>query len=66
MPTYEFVCKKCRKEFELFVNHVVTEEEKTCPECHGRELEQRFTELLGYNQKSCGADRAGGGFSGFG
>ena len=34
MPTYQYKCKECGNEFELF-QYMSDEPVKTCPECHG-------------------------------
>lgn len=35
MPIYEYICKKCKKTFEIFQK--ITEKQKTkCPKCRGR------------------------------
>lgn len=35
MPTYEYVCEKCRKNFELFQS-IKDEPIKRCPKCKGK------------------------------
>ena len=37
MPIYEYVCAKCRQEFEALVRG---EEKPECPECGGDQSEQ--------------------------
>jgi len=40
MPTYEFSCAKCQKEFTVTMTIREREEKKpTCPSCGGSELE---------------------------
>ncbi|NQU94953.1 MAG: zinc ribbon domain-containing protein [Candidatus Omnitrophica bacterium] len=34
MPTYEYVCKKCKERFELFQS-MTAEPVKVCPKCKG-------------------------------
>jgi len=44
MPTYEFVCKKCKKEFTLVLR--LKEYEKggfSCPKCKSKEVEQKIS-----------------------
>lgn len=40
MPIYEYACKGCEHEFELFVRKGV---EPACPECESEELERRLS-----------------------
>ncbi len=47
MPTYEFVCTKCLKEFSLTLT--IKEREATtpaCPTCGATELEPRMTSFF--------------------
>jgi putative FmdB family regulatory protein len=40
MPTYEFLCTKCQKEFSVTMTIREREEKKpTCPTCGGSDLE---------------------------
>lgn len=44
MPTYEFVCEKCKKTFTLQLR--LSEYEKrdfTCPNCKSRNVKQQIT-----------------------
>jgi len=44
MPTYDFLCGKCRKKFSLTMS--VSEYEKTkvqCPKCKSKEVKQRIS-----------------------
>jgi putative FmdB family regulatory protein len=44
MPTYEFVCEKCKKRFTLHLR--LAEYEKggfTCPKCKSRKLKQQIS-----------------------
>ncbi len=58
MATYDLRCRSCGKEFEVFVLGFLKDEAKVCPECNGREVEQRFTGFggvmgLGSASQSC-------------
>jgi putative FmdB family regulatory protein len=47
MPTYDFRCKKCRKEFSAMLS--LREYEKgqvKCPKCKGKQLEQLITHFM--------------------
>jgi putative FmdB family regulatory protein len=47
MPQYEFRCKKCNKEFNLFMSISERERKKiTCPSCKGRSVEQLITPFM--------------------
>jgi putative FmdB family regulatory protein len=44
MPTYDFKCKKCKKEFYLILS--IKEHEKKvfkCPHCGSEEVDQQFS-----------------------
>ncbi len=44
MPTYEFICEKCKKSFTLTIK--VTEYEKKkfqCPKCKSSKVKQQIT-----------------------
>lgn len=41
MPIYEYICLKCKKEFEELVLN--KEEEVRCPACGSKELEKKFS-----------------------
>ena len=40
MPVYEYVCRRCRREFEELVRG---DEQPVCPACRSRDLEKRFS-----------------------
>jgi len=41
MPTYEFRCEKCRKDFTLFMTLNEYEKKKfQCPKCKGKRVKQ--------------------------
>jgi putative FmdB family regulatory protein len=43
MASYDLKCRSCGDEFEVFVRGFLKDDAKVCPECGGREVEQRFT-----------------------
>jgi putative FmdB family regulatory protein len=44
MPTYDYRCAKCNKEFSLILSMKEHEEGKAkCPKCGGKRLEQLIT-----------------------
>ena len=43
MASYDLKCRSCGKEFEVFQLGFLKQEAKVCPDCGGREVEQRFT-----------------------
>ena len=47
MPTYDFRCKKCKKEFSTMLS--LREYEKgrvNCPKCKGKQVEQLVTHFM--------------------
>jgi putative FmdB family regulatory protein len=52
MPSYEFVCKECKKKFTTIMT--VAEHEKSrpaCPNCKSRKVEQRFASFFAVTGK---------------
>jgi putative FmdB family regulatory protein len=44
MPTYEFICEKCKKPFTLIMKISEYEKKKfQCPKCKSRKVEQQIT-----------------------
>jgi len=43
MASYDLRCRSCGKEFEVFVLGFLKDQAKVCPQCGGRDVEQRFT-----------------------
>lgn len=44
MPTYEFVCEKCRKRFTLVLSISEYEKKKMeCPKCKSRKVKQQIS-----------------------
>jgi len=39
MPLYRFHCRKCGKDFEVFLRLSELSQGGVCPECHGREVD---------------------------
>jgi putative FmdB family regulatory protein len=46
MASYDFRCRGCGSDFELFVQGFLKEEQRVCPECGSREIEQLITGFL--------------------
>jgi hypothetical protein len=51
-------------DFELFVQGFLKDEQKVCPECGGREVEQRFTGFLTGSRGGEGGSSTGCGHQG--
>jgi putative FmdB family regulatory protein len=44
MPTYEFVCQKCKKRFSLLLSISEYEKKKIkCPKCKSSKVQQQIT-----------------------
>jgi putative FmdB family regulatory protein len=47
MPTYEFLCQKCQKEFTITMTiRERGETQPACPACGSTELEPRFSSVF--------------------
>jgi putative FmdB family regulatory protein len=61
MASYDLKCRSCGEEFEVFLLGFLKDEAKVCPECGGREVEQRFTGFGGVTGLSSFPSCADGG-----
>ena len=43
MASYDLRCRSCGNEFEVFQLGFLKEDAKVCPDCGGKDVEQRFT-----------------------
>ena len=43
MASYDLRCSSCGNDFEVFVLGFLKDDAKVCPECGGRDVQQRFT-----------------------
>jgi len=52
MPQYEFFCKKCQKTFSKIMTFAEYDKGKvTCPDCHGKNVEQRLGRFFAVTSK---------------
>jgi putative FmdB family regulatory protein len=72
MPIFEYICKDCKKPFEVLI---MGSRQAACPSCHGRNLAQQFsvfapgaprtgapaTAACGASPSTCGLARGPGG-----
>lgn len=58
MPLFEYVCKKCGKEFEKLV-FSINNEKIECPACKSEDIDKKFSTFSSKNSKneshSCGS-----------
>ncbi|RUM92059.1 MAG: zinc ribbon domain-containing protein [Thermodesulfatator sp.] len=57
MPIYEFICNKCKKNFEDFVLSSQKIKEVKCPSCGSDDIQKQFSMF------SCRSSSSLGGFS---
>ena len=52
MPTYDFYCEKCQKEFTLQISLADYEQKKyECPDCKGTNIRQQITQFQAITSK---------------
>jgi putative FmdB family regulatory protein len=52
MPVYEFVCRKCRKKFEVVGTVAEYDPKKVkCPKCKSRSVERRWSRVFAVTSK---------------
>ena len=58
MPLFEYICKKCGKEFEKLI-FSINNEKIECPDCRGTDIDKKFSTFSSKNLKneshSCGS-----------
>jgi putative FmdB family regulatory protein len=57
MPIYEFLCKTCKKPFEV-IRPMSATEDPACPECGGAEVSRKLSVFF---SGAAGAKASGGG-----
>jgi putative FmdB family regulatory protein len=67
MASYDLRCHGCGEDFEVFVQGFLKDENKVCPDCGSRDVEQRFTGFLtGSSGGESGSSSCGSSHGGFG
>jgi len=52
MPTYEYLCQKCRKIFTVILSMREHEQAKvTCPQCRGNKVNQQYSTFYAKTSK---------------
>jgi putative FmdB family regulatory protein len=52
MPTYDYVCKKCRKKFSLVLTISAHDSKKArCPKCKSTQVEQQLNSFFAVTSK---------------
>ena len=52
MPTYDYLCKQCKKKFNLTMSLAQYEKARpACPKCKSRKVEQRIAEFFAVTSK---------------
>jgi len=65
MPTYQFACDDCGKDFEFFLTRMVRETDKVCPNCGSTKVKQVYRDFFGFapSRSSGSSGYSGGGYS---
>jgi putative FmdB family regulatory protein len=64
MPTYQFICESCGKDFEFFLTRMLRDEDKICPSCGSSKIKRAYRDFLGFagsKSNSCGNTGCGTG-----
>jgi putative FmdB family regulatory protein len=56
MALYDFVCLDCGNSFELFVQGVIKDDDRHCPDCGSVALRQKFSGFLRSGSTSSGSN----------
>jgi putative FmdB family regulatory protein len=56
MASYDFACKSCENEYEVYVPGFIKEQDKVCPKCGSVDVRQKFASFL----RNLGADPSSG------
>lgn len=64
MPTYQFICDSCGKDFEFFLMRVIRDEDKVCPNCGSTSVRQAYREVFGFAPVRSSSGSYSGGYSG--
>ncbi len=52
MPTYDYVCRKCRKRFSIHMTISAHDAKKVrCPKCKGSQVEQQLNSFFAVTSK---------------
>ena len=62
MPIYEFVCNKCKKNFEKFVLSIGNISEVKCPACGSEDVTKQFSTFSCMSGSSSPLGGVGGSF----
>ena len=54
MALYGFVCRECGHTFEVFSIGFIKEEQKECPKCGSRDVQQKLSSFLRSGPASAG------------
>ncbi len=60
MPTYQFACDDCGKDFEFFLMRMVRDTDKVCPSCGGANVRQVYRDFYGYTPARASGGNSGG------
>ena len=64
MPTYQFVCESCGKDFEFFLLRMLKDEDKVCPSCGSTSVKRAYRDFFGFSGASSTGSSFGGGCGG--
>ncbi|HZD60970.1 MAG TPA: zinc ribbon domain-containing protein [Anaerolineae bacterium] len=64
MPTYQFACNDCGKDYEFFLTRMLRDSDEVCPSCGSTNVRRAYRDFFGYTANRSGSGFSGGGYSG--
>ncbi|MBE0446685.1 MAG: zinc ribbon domain-containing protein [Actinobacteria bacterium] len=64
MPTYQFVCNDCGRDYEFFLTRMLRDGDELCPDCGSTNVRRAYRDFFGYRVSHSSGESSGGYSSG--